>query len=1006
MGSETSKPVQPPEDWAKDGDQFRIISPMSDVSNPSEINRHYHNPPRSEAKITDPNRRVSKTVTRALPSSNPQSDIPAPSAFYFPNNDNQRGFRIPNAKKGKENKKGFKKMIKKSKKVMAGCFVSESAARAAHDERVNLQPIDINKIRSNMNRSRQTKSQELVIKRKLSGIEEEASNNSSSQNSNPAPKETVAVAEMALHQEDAYFDRLSGPNSEVHASPYVQNAASRDVSPMLDDGFQRDTTHLFDTTNKKGALSTGQLDKSQHSKKSSQSRMSTTSRHSSESAPGFVQNKSHFGLLSTENYEVQHRRQSRDPTIGSTDERSEDESSPMSYGARQEKTDNLQSAFRVPTDPLMHVAKLGRQPRTSTGSRSSRSSKSSYTRERSVSKLESLFRPVLPALSADDATDSSFDPYQIKVTESAPSQLEGHNCLDIQTNLGGKPHQLALLSPSMLSIDSQGKSPAAVKVLLSEQAVHNGDFLFTDYGPQRDNQKTRSSRDSAVGSISTAGARSRLTNRSGKAATIPSKAPSSSATDSEHDYMKSDPIVHFPMTTQPTTVTIPAIESKMSDLSDFADLSVKDTSHERVSFEKSIPEEGDFKSPEENQVRWAYTTTTDGKSRVTPYVKGMDTSQVTKSPFVRYQAAKEKWESQEVDGDQFAEFLKPSKSEVVTAIPEEQLQEEGLRETMSFDTEPRWSFDKPAPSKVSKSPSNRFSNGSKFGVIKERPTKSLKSIKTKRKGAGGVVTARIEVLDRKVIENRRFKKKLNNAKKSSNPRRFQVVNTSYVRTQKLNGYAPTKVDLEKLNLIGGVKFNKVPEYGDDDVSSCQSSIYMEEQRHDTTSTFNLYPHDEFAPSHTAEASEYDDDAGDDADDDTRASTAASTVLQTRRSIQPRASESSYSSAGSGLSRVKKQVFDNRYSLISTGDSTTMSSIIGKENQTYKPFRHAPNSVNPSKQKLVTLPANLQVQSTTNQGPQKWRSLAAAAQGKGSTTTQGLAEWKKKHSNRNYVGFAN
>eukprot|EP00526_Cylindrotheca_closterium_P002761 CAMPEP_0113620010 /NCGR_PEP_ID=MMETSP0017_2-20120614/10182_1 /TAXON_ID=2856 /ORGANISM="Cylindrotheca closterium" /LENGTH=1015 /DNA_ID=CAMNT_0000529637 /DNA_START=43 /DNA_END=3090 /DNA_ORIENTATION=+ /assembly_acc=CAM_ASM_000147 len=1015
MGSETSKPVQPPEDWAKDGDQFRIISPMSDISNPSEINRVYNNVPRSEAKITDPNRRVSKTVTRALASSNPNSDIPAPSAFYFPNKDVQRGFQKSNVKKGKENKTGFKKMIKKSKKVMAGCFVSENDARAARHEPVNLQPIDINKIRSSKNRANQRNSQDLVIKQKLSDIAEEASNNSSSHNSNPAPKETFGAAEMALHQEDAYFDRLSGgPNGEVHASPYVQNTAVRDVAPMLDDGFQRDATHLFDTNNKEVADSKSQLDKSQHSKKSSQSRKSTSSRQSSESASNFVQNKSHFGLLSTENYEVQHRRQSRDPTIARKGEHSEDESSPMSYGARQKKDDNLQSAFRIPGEPLMQVAKLGgRQPRTSTGSRSSRSSRSSYTRERSVSKLESLFRPVLPALSADDASASSFDPYQIKVTESAPSQLEGNNRLGVHTDHGGNPNQLALLSPSMLSIDSQGKSPAAVKVLLSEQAVHNGDFLFTDYGPQRDIQRTRSDRNSAVGSISTAGARSRLTNRSAKAATIPSKASSAYATDSDHDYMKSDPIVRFPKGTQPTTVTIPAIESKMSDLSDFADLSVKDTSRETlVSHENSIPEEGDFKSPEEGNVRWAYTTA-DGKSRVTPYVKGMDTSQVTKSPFVRYQAAKEKWESQEVDDDQFAEFLKPSKTqpsvEAVTTIPEEHLQEEELRGKMSFDSEPRWSFgsngfnqNEHAATKISQSPSNRFGNKSKFGAIKERPNKSPKATVTKRKGAGGVVTARIEALDRKVIQNRRLKKKLKNAKKTSNPRRFQVVNTSYVRTQKLNGYAPTKVDLEKLNLIGGVKFNKIPEYGDDDVSSCQSSIYMEEKKHDTKSIFNLYPHDEYAP--PVEELEYEDEA----DDDTRASTAASTVLQTRRSIQPRASESSYSSAGSGLSRVKKQVFDNRFSLVSTGENTTMSSIIGKENQTYRPFRHAPNSVNPSKQKLVTLPANLQVQgnqAATNQGPQKWRSLAAAAQDKDSAM-QGLADWKKKHSNRNHAGFAN
>jgi len=610
-----------------------------------------------------------------------------------------------------------------------------------------------------------------------------------------------------------------------------------------------------------------------------------------------------------------------------------------------------------------------------------------------VSKLESLFQPVLPALSADDATASSFDPYQIKVTESAPSKLEDHH---IQTDLNGATsNQLALLSPSMLSIDSQGKSPAAVKVLLSDQAVNNGDFLFTaDYG-KGVTRKTRSGRDSAVGSISTMESRSRLAHRYAKAVPVPPKPSRAYSADSDNDYMRSDPIVNFSRDEQPISVSIPTIENKMSDLSDFADLSVKDMPHEtRHSDEYTyIPEEEDAHSPEEGHIRWAYNTK-DRKSSVTPYVKGMDTSQVTQSPFIRYQAAKEKWEPQEVDEDPFAQFLKPSKSQPtdqsVAPIPEEELQETGLKEKMSFDSEPRWSFStndfnqkKASAIKTNKSP--RFSNSkSKFGS-KERPAKSPKFIKTKRKGAGGVVTGRIEVLDRKIIVNRRLKKKLNNAKKNSNPRRFQVLNTSYVRTQKLNGYAPTRVDLDKLNLIGAVKFNKVPEYDDDDISSCQSSIYMEEKKHDTKSTFNLYPYDGYTPSQVLEESEYESEYEESIDDYTRrqsnASTAVSTVFQTRR--QPRASESSYSTNGSGLSRVKKQVFDNqRYSLTSTGDSTTLSSIIDKENKTYKPFRHASNSVNPTKQKLINLPASLRVQGNQNtapQGPNKWRSLAAAAQ---------------------------
>jgi len=45
MGSEASKPVQPPDDWEPQGarKEFEIISPVSDISNPSEMKGARHN---------------------------------------------------------------------------------------------------------------------------------------------------------------------------------------------------------------------------------------------------------------------------------------------------------------------------------------------------------------------------------------------------------------------------------------------------------------------------------------------------------------------------------------------------------------------------------------------------------------------------------------------------------------------------------------------------------------------------------------------------------------------------------------------------------------------------------------------------------------------------------------------------------------------------------------------------------------------------------------------------
>ena len=65
-------------------------------------------------------------------------------------------------------------------------------------------------------------------------------------NRHPTPQQPVGLENMALHQEDAYFDRLSGgPNGEVHASPYVQVTAARDVAPLSLDEFLAHFAFLF-----------------------------------------------------------------------------------------------------------------------------------------------------------------------------------------------------------------------------------------------------------------------------------------------------------------------------------------------------------------------------------------------------------------------------------------------------------------------------------------------------------------------------------------------------------------------------------------------------------------------------------------------------------------------------------------------------------------------------------------------------------------------------------------
>ena len=120
-----------------------------------------------------------------------------------------------------------------------------------------------------------------------------------------------------------------------------------------------------------------------------------------------------------------------------------------------------------------------------------------------------------------------------------------------------------------------------------------------------------------------------------------------------------------------------------------------------------------------------------------------------------------------------------------------------------------------------------------------------------------------------------------------------------------------------------------------------------------------------------------------------------------------------STASSGLSRVRKQVFRQpdagsekpRVSLSSSdGDSTTLSSIINKENSTYLPFRMGSNTVKPAEQRIHAAKQSLHLSPTQRTPAQarKWRSLAAAAQEKTSSRGQagrGLGRQRKGLSAR-------
>jgi hypothetical protein len=624
---------------------------------------------------------------------------------------------------------------------------------------------------------------------------------------------TIGASEMALHHEDAYFARLigeAGRYSDVQESPCVANDnKTLHNFPSTDDNYVQSAQSVLDspgsilssdededkeTTLSKTVESIIGSSVAENEKRCSSGRVSTSSSNSkaTEDHSSFVSShlhyQSHIGQIAEtpgaysddeeksvavffdESYKSseseKHQKIAAQKETDAIEKRAEhvlydengtdEDSTVLSYFKPGEKNTNSAFRFRtsLPEEPLKQVATLGPSNRKNSAPK--------------ISKLETLFRPVLPALSSDDAqTVTSYDPFEIKVTESAPGAVEStdYRALALR-NSYGSPESMnvskfnklgSFISPSMVSIDSQiNQSPAMTSVMVSDQARCNGDFLFTsEYGKQMLTQRpARSGRDSAILSISTIGARSRLTQRSSrsKAVHIPVKSSQSVASEDTSRTSEDDRHVRFSLidavsasnlsmvsstssTRTGEAIDAPAIESKMSDLTDnFGDYGSRaSTGSPKSHIQKaSIPEEEAHDDIEEesseknepsedtgspNRVQWASYTTTDGDVAVTPHLKGKNINNVTNSPYLRFQSAQSRFQShsaregtdESIDGpaieskvsdltDNLSDFrgrssVESAKADIVRdAIPKESASETSETVSGSPDMQVHWSY--------------------------------------------------------------------------------------------------------------------------------------------------------------------------------------------------------------------------------------------------------------------------------------------------------------------------
>ena len=593
-GAGASKPmVEPPRDWEPQGGtkSFEVISPCSDLSNPSDFNRVRYNRNSRQYQLThgNPSQKLSKNASKSkkvgdynpheLPvavkvrrsnstAGNSGGDIIAPGAFYFPTKESERQLEKKEARKsdgkivfkrtnsnqvqstrGKKGKmKTFRSLARRTAKKMkkrkdAIQRVALAVGHACLEESRNKMVLDRD-MGPNANRKHRSTTEAATSRRnvdrnnsaslrsrrrseqidlgdlqpnnrrevplnKFKNDGEKMKNNkmvraNSTKNMERHQNQMDRVTAAALHQADAYFDRLSLSTGEnPGASPFVgRGAADTRITSILQSTSKNTPimdytrrcsvdsppdTPVSDLFNANGPLPNmrGNEHLASSTKNNNASPVSSLMLFYTKSGPMDSTPKSycsegddsHGKVFADEQSEESSQRRNIAKSYQQGNRERESEVSDSSLYTNESKSYKKANGkdlkllahhgHQKESDALhsyVRAEKKKSKPRKNT-------KQEPKERKPQVSKLESLFRPIMPALSTDDAqTEYSYDPYEIKVTESAPGAIQAV--------------ALGFRRASVLSIDSQREASSSPESnMVSNQARSNGDFLFTDdYG--------------------------------------------------------------------------------------------------------------------------------------------------------------------------------------------------------------------------------------------------------------------------------------------------------------------------------------------------------------------------------------------------------------------------------------------------------------------------------------------------------------------------------------------
>ena len=231
--------VKPPADWNSqtEAQKFVVVSPQSDISNPSQIRHPNHRSKQSTMTNKTPmSKRTSKVVSKQVPRTmmnhKMSTDLPAPESFYFDpssSSDQVIDSQSVGVTGGKRSlHQTMKAKATRARQILKGCWKEQKHALegCVRDNEDNVEHQRLQSMSPSYANRRSTQS-----KQKMSNIGQQQCIQFIPEAEEEPDQGTISPRHVYLHDEDVYMNRIHGQDHSETPMMSKTNIKNNDLCP-------------------------------------------------------------------------------------------------------------------------------------------------------------------------------------------------------------------------------------------------------------------------------------------------------------------------------------------------------------------------------------------------------------------------------------------------------------------------------------------------------------------------------------------------------------------------------------------------------------------------------------------------------------------------------------------------------------------------------------------------------------------------------------------------------